>query len=78
MKGGRRSSRKWQEGTGILTDCTRAPMRRIDELFITWPFLGSRRMTTMLRAQDYTVNRKRIQRRIQAVLGPKPRVTAAT
>ena len=25
-------------------------MRRIDELFTAWPFLGSRRMTAMLRA----------------------------
>src|SRR3954470_1483450 len=26
-------------------------MRRIDELFTRWPFLGSRRMTAMLRAE---------------------------
>jgi putative transposase len=26
-------------------------MRRIDELFTAWPFLGSRRMAVMLRAQ---------------------------
>jgi putative transposase len=28
-----------------------APMRRIDELFTAWPFLGSRRMTAMLKAE---------------------------
>src|ERR1700733_10741190 len=28
-----------------------ALMRRIDELFTAWPFLGSRRMTAMLRAE---------------------------
>src|SRR6266849_9059455 len=28
-----------------------ALMRRIDELFTAWPFLGSRRMTVMLRAE---------------------------
>ena len=40
-----------------------ALLRRIDELFITWPFLGSRRMTAMLRAEGHAVNRKRVQRR---------------
>ena len=28
-----------------------ALMRRIDELFTVWPFLGSRRITAMLRAE---------------------------
>ena len=28
-----------------------ALLRRIDELFTRWPFLGSRRMTAMLRAE---------------------------
>ena len=37
-------------------------MRRIDELFTAWPFLGSRRMTAMLRAEAYLINRKRVQR----------------
>ena len=39
-----------------------ALMRRIDALFTAWPFLGSRRMTVMLRAEGLTVNRKRVQR----------------
>ena len=39
-----------------------ALMRRIDELFTTWPFLGSRRMTAMLRAEGHAVNRKRVRR----------------
>jgi hypothetical protein len=56
-----------------------ALMRRIDELFTTWPFLGSRRMTTLLRAEGYAVNRKRIRRLMRemgiAALGPKPRTT---
>ena len=26
-------------------------MRRLDELFLAWPFFGSRRMTAMLRAR---------------------------
>src|SRR5215472_14615537 len=56
-----------------------ALMRRIDELFTTWPFLGSRRMTAMLRAEGSAVNRKRVQRLMRkmgiAALGPKPRTT---
>ena len=30
-----------------------ALMRRIDELFTAWPFLGSRRMAAMLRARGF-------------------------
>ncbi len=56
-----------------------ALMRRIDELFTAWPFLGSRRMTAMLRAEGVKVNRKRVQRLMRlmgiAALGPKPRTT---
>ena len=56
-----------------------ALLRRIDELFTTWPFLGSRRMTAMLRAEGHAVNRKRVQRLMRrigiAALGPKPRTT---
>ena len=56
-----------------------AAMRRIDELFTAWPFLGSRRMTAMLRAEGWSVNRKRVQRLMRrmgiAALGPKPRTT---
>ena len=56
-----------------------ALMRRIDELFTAWPFLGSRRMTAMLRAEGVNVNRKRVQRLMRlmgiAALGPKPRTS---
>lgn len=56
-----------------------ALMLRIDELFTAWPFLGSRRMTAMLRTEGRVVNRKRIQRLMRrmgiAALGPKPRTT---
>jgi putative transposase len=56
-----------------------ALLRRIDELFTRWPFLGSRRMTAMLRADDVLINRKRVQRLMRrmgiAALGPKPRTT---
>jgi putative transposase len=54
-------------------------MRRVDELFTAWPFLGSRRMTALLRAEGYGINRKRMQRLMRkmgiAALGPKPRTT---
>ena len=56
-----------------------ALLRRIDELFTRWPFLGSRRMTAMLRAEGQAANRKRVQRLMRrmgiAALGPKPRTT---
>jgi len=56
-----------------------ALMRRIDELFTAWPFLGSRRMTAMLRASGAGMNRKRVQRLMRlmgiAALGPKPRTS---
>ncbi len=56
-----------------------AVMRRIDELFTAWPFLGSRRMTAMLRAEGERINRKRVQRLMRkmgiAALGPKPNTT---
>jgi putative transposase len=56
-----------------------AVMRRLDELFTAWPFLGSRRMATMLRAEGHRINRKRVQRLMRqmgiAALGPKPRTT---
>jgi putative transposase len=56
-----------------------ALLRRIDELFTRWPFLGSRRLTAMLRADGEAINRKRVQRLMRrmgiAALGPKPRTT---
>jgi hypothetical protein len=54
-------------------------MRRIDELYTAWPFLGSRRMTALLRVEGHRINRKRVQRLMRrmgiAALGPKPRTT---
>jgi putative transposase len=56
-----------------------ALMRRIDELFTAWPFLGSRRMAQMLGGDGPAVNRKRVQRLMRkmgiAALGPKPRTS---
>jgi len=39
-----------------------ALIRRIDELFTAWPFVGSRRMTVMLRGEGASINRTRVQR----------------
>jgi putative transposase len=54
-------------------------MRRLDELYTAWPFLGSRRMNAMLKAEGLQVNRKRVQRLMRkmgiAALGPKPNTT---
>jgi putative transposase len=51
-------------------------MRRLDELFLAWPFFGSRRMTAMLRADGWIINRKRVRRLMRVMglraLGPKP------
>jgi len=56
-----------------------ALMRRLDELYTAHPFLGSRRMTAMLRAEGLSINRKRVQRLMRRMgieaLGPKPRTT---
>jgi putative transposase len=60
-------------------DSDLAVMRRLDELFTAWPFLGSRRMAIMLKAESFAINRKRAQRLMRvmgiAALGPKPRTT---
>lgn len=47
-------------------------MRPLDELYTTYSFLGSRRMTGMLRAEGLRINRKRVQRLMRSTtLGPK-------
>jgi hypothetical protein len=56
-----------------------AVMWRLDELFLAHPFLGSRRMAAMLRAEGRPINRKRVQRLMRlmgiAAIGPKPRTS---
>ena len=37
-------------------------MRRIDRLYVKWPFLGSRRLVEFLRREGVEANRKRVQR----------------
>jgi putative transposase len=60
----------------IANDDELAIMRRLDELFLAWPFFGSRRMTVMLRVEGWVINRKRVRRLMRVMglraLGPKP------
>ncbi len=39
--------------------------RRMDELYLKWPFYGSRRLTAELRGEGHEVNRKRVRRLMQ-------------
>jgi putative transposase len=43
-------------------------MRRIDEIYMKWPFYGSRKMTAELRGERWDVNRKRV-RRLMRLMG---------
>jgi len=43
-------------------------MRRIDEIYMKWPFYGSRRMVEELRGERWDVNRKRV-RRLMRLMG---------
>src|SRR5215467_9591030 len=66
------SVRRQCELLGVARSCVYRPprpanenellMRRIDELFTAWPFLGSRRMAQMLGTDETPLNRKRLQR----------------
>jgi len=49
-------------------------LRSIDELYLVWPFYGSRRMTVALQQEGHEVNRKRVQRlmRIMGLEGMAP------
>ena len=63
----------------IANDDELAIRRRLDELFLLWPFFGSRRMTARLRAEGWRINRKRVQRLMRQMglvaLGPKPKTS---
>jgi putative transposase len=45
-----------------------AVMRRMDELYLAWPFYGSRRMVAVLRGEGVVINRKRA-RRLMRLMG---------
>ena len=69
----------YRHGQAANDDDDLAVMRRLDELFLAHPFLGSRRMAAMLRAEGRPINRKRVQRLMRLMgivaLGPKPRTS---
>ena len=54
-------------------------MRQLDELYLQWPFYGSRRLCDELRQQGHRVNRKRVQRLMRKMgltaVYPKPRTS---
>jgi len=65
-----RSSLYWRPAA-VSEDDLRL-MRRIDELYLTTPFYGARRMVAVLRRDGWMVNRKRVRRlmrvmRIEAI-----------
>jgi putative transposase len=45
-----------------------AVMRRMDDLYLAYPFYGSRRMMAVLRREGWAVNRKRV-RRLMRLMG---------
>jgi hypothetical protein len=79
--------RNWRGGgqskffEGRCYSCDRPPVQlvialvvtpELDELYTTYSFLGSRRMTGVLRAEGLRINRKCVQRLMRSTaLGPK-------
>lgn len=54
-------------------------MRHLDELYLKWPFYGSRRLCDELQQRGHRVNRKRVQRLMRQMglraVYPKPRTS---
>lgn len=54
-------------------------MRRMDEIYLKWPFYGSRRMAKQLRREGKNVNRKRVRRLMREMgleaIYPKPNLS---
>ncbi len=54
-------------------------MRLLDELYLKWPFYGSRRLCVELQQRGHQVNRKRVQRLMRKMglraIYPKPRTS---
>jgi putative transposase len=54
-------------------------MRVLDEVYLKWPFYGSRRLCDVLRQRGHRVNRKRVQRLMRQMglraIYPKPRTS---
>ena len=68
----------YTRGRGVSTADVEQ-MREIDELYLKWPFYGSRRLCEELRQRGYSVNRKRVQRLMRQMglraVYPKPRTS---
>ena len=60
-----RSSLYWRPAA-VSEDDLRL-MRRIDELYLATPFHGARRMVAVLCREGWTVNRKRVRRRMRVM-----------
>jgi putative transposase len=56
-----------------------ALMRRMDEIHLKHPFFGSRMLTQTLKAEDWPINRKRVQRLMRLMglesVAPKPKTS---
>jgi len=50
-----------------LSEKSLALMREIDEIYTKWPFFGSRKIREILRKKGHLVNRKQVQRLMQAM-----------
>jgi putative transposase len=54
-------------------------MRVLDEVYLKWPFYGSRRLCDVLQQRSHRVNRKRVQRLMRQMglraIYPKPRTS---
>ena len=73
------SASRARASTGRLRRTTTAGADAADRRAVSWlgRSLGSRRLTTMLRVEGITLDRKRVQRRMRRIttLGPKPKAT---
>jgi len=59
-----------------ISESSEAAMRRLDELYTQYPFLGYRKMTVLLRQEGFIINEKRVRRLLRrmglAALYPAP------
>jgi hypothetical protein len=51
-----------------ISDADLKLMKRIDEIYLKWPFYGSRRMVAELRGEGHVINRKHV-RRLMRLMG---------
>ena len=77
LLGVNRSSLYYQQASA--SDGDLAVMRLLDEIHLTRPFLGSRRLVDELAERGFSINRKRVQRLMKLMdietTYPKPRTS---